>query len=330
MNIKKINIKFFSILFTAGIFILFLPGCSPLINDPDVEDDTPLYPGDTSEVQSKEYMLYFQLEGENYITPEVRTLTIPESKSVEETLIKELIAGPKGSYANITANINKDTKVISVIGKEDVLFVSLSDDFLTPPSGLGEDIEDEAEKEALILSTRRMALYAIADTITEIGNYSFVQIYIDYDNNGTGTRPTRKEMGFTGEDENQLMEPLYRNTDIIFSPLSAIETVMNSITEKNWTKVMEYTSLADNADVTSDEAARQFELSDLSLLEYSIISSTVALNGKSAVIVLSYTYALSDGTSTTKENVSVKMQTEDGIWKCSIVSLNQILLGEYV
>ena len=324
------NMKRNYILIVLLILIIWImQGCSPLINDNDTNDDTPLFPGDTSEVQSKDYMLYFQLNGENYLAPEVRTLTIPESKSVEETLIKELISGPKSSSAMISANINQNTRIISVIGKEDVLFVSLSEHFLIPPSGLGQDVEDEIEREELILKTRKMAVYSIANTITELGRYSFVQFYIDYANNGTGTRPTRKEMGFTGEDENQLIEPIYRNTDIIFSPMSSVQTIMSSISERNWARVLSFTSFAEKSEENAEDKIRELELSNLSLLEYNIVNSTVSLNGKSAVVVVSYMFANAEGTENLKENISVKMILEDGIWKCSIVSINQILLGEY-
>ena len=325
-NRKKIKILILAISILGQVFFA---GCSPLINESNPDDDTPLFPGDTSEVQAKDYMLYFQLDGENFLAPEIRTLTIPESKSIEETLIKELVVGPKGSSSNIIANINENTRIISVTGDEDVLFVSLSEHFLTPPTGLGNDVEDTEQYDNLVLSTRKMALYSIANTITELGRYSYVQIYIDYDNNGTGTRPTRKEMGFIGEDESQLMEPLYRNTEVMFSPVSSIQTVMNAILEKNWGKVLRYTSIAESPEYNVEEITRQFELSNLSLLEYVINSNTVSLNGESAVIVLTYTYALTDGTSNSKENISIKMQLDNGIWKCSITSRNQILLGEY-
>ncbi|MBN2880316.1 MAG: GerMN domain-containing protein [Clostridia bacterium] len=325
----KISIKTFFI-FLALIFAFSaLSGCSPLISETDQKEDTPLFPNDTSEVQPKEFMLYFQLEGENYIVPETRTLTIPESKSVEEVLIKELLSGPESNSTNIAGNINSETKIISIIGNENILFVSLSKQFLTPPEGLGAEIEDPDEYNSLVLNARKMALYSITNTVTELGNYSYVQFYIDYDNNGTGTRPTRKDMGFTGEGENQLLEPLYRNTEVVFSPANSLKNIMNSIIEKNWTKILKFTSISDKPDTKLEDAARQFELSNLSLLEYSILSSTVSLDGKSAVIVLNYTFANADGTSTTVENLSIKMYIEDGIWKCSIVSLNQMLLGEY-
>ena len=149
MKKKKIIIFILIIIMS----ISSLAGCSPLINDANPDDDTPLFPGDTSEVQAKEYMLYFQLEGEEYLAPEIRTMTIPESKSVEETLIRALISGPEGNSANITANINENTRLLSVTSDEDVLFVSLSDHFLDPPEGLGQDIEDPFVYEALVLST---------------------------------------------------------------------------------------------------------------------------------------------------------------------------------
>jgi len=325
--INKLKIIILAIIIVMSFSSLF--GCTPLISETNPDDDTPLFPGDTSQVQAKDYMLYFQLDGEEYLAPEIRTLTIPESKSVEESLIKELVNGPEGNSTSITANINENTRVISITGDEDVLFVSLSYDFLTPPTGLGQDIEDEEVYNNLVLSTRRMALYAITNTVTELGRYSFVQFSIDYDNNGTGIRPTRGEMGFVGEDENQLIEPLYRNTDLIFSPASGIQVIMNSISEKNWEKVLKYTSIAENTDESEEEITRQLELSDLSLLEYQLISDTVSLNGSSAVVVLTYTYASEDGTSNVRENISFKMTIEDGIWKCSISSLKQMLLGEY-
>lgn len=320
------NLKI-KILITGAVLVLtLLSGCSPLINDDNTEADIPLFPGDTSEVQAKEYMLYFQLDGEEYLAPEIRTLTIPESKSIEETLIRELISGPEGNSGKIVANINENTRLISVKGNEDILFVSLSEHFLTPPAGLGKDIEDPFEYETLVSTTRRLALYSIANTITELGRYSFVQFYIDYDNNGTAIRPTLQEMGLSGEG---LIEPLFRNTDVIFSPASSVDTLMTAISDKNWTKVMEYTSLAESPDETIDEIIRHLELNDLSLNTYSILNNTVSLNGMSAVVLLSYTFAADDGTPNLKENVSVKMVLEDGIWKCSIVSINQILLGEY-
>ena len=319
--------RIFTILLSISILFSF-SACSPLISDENSADDVPIFPGDTSKAQAKDYMLYFLMDGENYLTPEIRTLTIPESKSIEETLIKELIAGPKSGSANIVSCINENTRLISVEPKEDVLFVALSAQFLTPPVGLGQGIEDTEVYDKLILDTRRLALYSIANTITELGTYSFVQFYIDYDNNGTGTRPTRKEMGFTGEGENQLMEPLYRNTEIIFSPVSSITTIMNAVTEKNWERVLKYTSIADDPDASIDDLARQFELNNVSLLEYNIISDTVSLNGNSAIVVLDYTFAVPTGTDDIKKNISVKLVFEDGIWKCTINSLNRILLGD--
>lgn len=324
---NNIRILIFSVI--AVMAFSSLSGCSPLISDNNPDDDTPLFPGDTSEVQAKDYMLYFGLEGEEYLAPEIRTLTIPESKLVEESLIKELVNGPQGNSTSIAANINENTRVISVTSNEDVLFVSLSYDFLTPPDGLGQDIEDEEIYNNLVLSTRRMALYAIANTVTELGRYSSVQFSIDYDSNGTGIRPTRGEMGFIGEGENQLIEPLYRNADIIFSPSSSIQVIMNAISEKNWSKVLKYTSITENPDENIEETTRQLELNNLSLLEYQLISDTVSLNGSSAVVVLTYTYASEDGTSNVRENISFKMIIEDGIWKCSITSIKQMLLGEY-
>jgi len=325
-----IKLKKYTLILIQIIFVISsLTGCSPLVNEDQPDDDIPLFPDDTSEAQAKEYMLYFQLDGENYLAPEIRTFTIPESKNIEETLIRELINGPKGNSNSIIANINENTRIISVKGKEDVLFVSLSKDFLSPPSGLGDDIEDEQLKDDLFLNNQKMALYSIVNTVTELGRYSYVQFFIDYDNNGTGTRPTSKAMGLVGEGENQLIEPVFRNTDVIFSPVSSISTIMNAISEKNWNKVLKYTSIAENPDDNIDELVRQFELIDLSLLEYNLIDYTVNLNGKSSVVVLSYTFAATDGTANLKENISVKMLLEDGIWKCSITSLNQILLGEY-
>lgn len=317
------------ILIVTVLLAAVLSGCTPLIDESNPDDAIHLFPGDTSEAQAKEYMLYFQLDGENYLAPEIRTLTIPESKNIEERLIKELVSGPKGNTENIIANINESTRVISVSGKEDVLFVSLSDHFLTPPDGLGQDIEDPQIIDDLVLSTRKMALYSIVNTVTELGRYSFVQFSIDYDNNGTGTRPTRKEMGFTGEGESQLIEPIFRNPEVIFSPVSSVKAIMSAISEKNWTKVLEYTSVTEKPTDSVEEITRQLELSDLSLLEYEITNDTVSLNGTAAVVGLTYTFALADGTANSKENISVKMLLEDGIWKCSIISINQILLGEY-
>ena len=172
-------------------------------------------------------------------------------------------------------------------------------------------------------------MYSIVNTITELGTYSFVQFYVDKYDNGTGTRLTRKEMGFLGEDETQLLEPLYRETDAIFSPESSVEIIMNSISEKNWTKVLDYTSLAEKPDEDAENLIRLLELNDLSLLEYNILSSSVSLNGKTAVVTISYSFASADGTPDLKENISTKMLLEDGIWKCSIISINKILLGEY-
>lgn len=325
----KNNLKIIISVLIIVMALLTLSACSPLISDTNPDNDTPLFPGDTSEVQAKDYMLYFGLDGEEYLAPEIRTLTIAESKSMEESLIKELVNGPEGNATSITANINENTRVISVTGNEDVLFVSLSYDFLTPPSGLGQDIEDEEVYNNLVLATRRMALYAIANTVTELGRYSSVQFSIDYDNNGTGIRPTRGEMGFVGEDENQLIEPIYRNAEVVFSPASCIQVIMNSISEKNWDKVLKYTSIAESPDESLEEITRQLELGDLSLLEYQLISDSVSLNGSSAVAVITYTYASEDGTSNVRDNISFKMMLEDGIWKCSITSIKQMLLGEY-
>lgn len=314
------NIRVISI-FLIILFLITFSGCSGVLNkDKAIEEKIPILAGDTAEQQPISSMVYFSLLEQYYLVGQQHKISVPETKRIEEVILQELISGP--NVTNLKSIINPNTRIVSVSDNKGLLFVTLSSHFLEPHSGIPPNWKEDETWYPVVMKERQLALYSIVNTLTQMGKYSKVQLYIDYDGSGQGQRPTRAEMGFEDEASDQLLEPIGRNPDVIYGPKTAAQLFLDSFKEKNWEKASLYVN---DENVEGNNLPSQFSLLDLTLIEYEITSRTISYNGKSAIVTIDYNIRAKDGVEYNNTNVSLLVKRVDDIWKMSYTSVNQLL-----
>jgi hypothetical protein len=308
-------------IFLIILLILSLAGCTGVLDkNKPIKDQNPIFAGDTAEQQPISCMVYFSLPEQYYLVGQQHKISVPETKRIEEVILQKLVSGPNST--TLKPIINPNTRIVSVSENKGLLFVTLSHHFLEPHSGIPQNWKEDEAWYSFVMKERQLALYSIINTLTQMGKYSKVQLYIDYDESGQGQRPTRAEMGFEGEDNDQLLEPLGRNPLVIYEPKTATQLFLDSIKEKNWEKASLYVN---EKNLEGINLPSQFSLLDLTLIEYNITSCATSYDGQSAIVTIDYNIRAKDGVEYKNTNVSLLVKRVDDIWKMSYTSVNQLL-----
>ena len=165
--------------------------------------------------------LYYRYMAEDLLAAVEQEFTVTAEKTLEEMAIQALIDGPKDTQYEYNALISSETEIVSVKEQSGYLSVTLSSEFLDE---MVQDIDGEATR-------RRLAVQAIVNTVTGIGNYSRVLILVDETGSGNGERLTYAEAGWE-EYGDRTIEPMARDTSVILTPENALEIVLRSLVEK--------------------------------------------------------------------------------------------------
>ncbi|MCK5128893.1 MAG: GerMN domain-containing protein [Clostridiales bacterium] len=307
------------------LIIVFSSGCSDLLDRNNTDSiDTPVLPGDTAEQKPFTCIVYFQLEDQDYLVGQQHLVSVPETKRLEEIIIQELIYGPKVKSLSLKPVINPNTTIVSISDNNSLLFVTLSSHFLEPLAGAPANWADDPIWVDAVMKQRRLAVSALVNALTQTGKYSKLQLYIDYDDSGQGQRPTREEVGFIDENSSQLLEPIGRNSSVIYGPETALVQFLTHFSEKSWQQAVDFVELNDQ-DADANDLSSEFSILDLTIIDYQITSTTTSYDGKSAVLTIDYYIKAKDSVEYQNSNVSLLVLLVDDIWKVSNISVNQLL-----
>jgi len=272
---------------------------------------------------TEEVTLYFSYRGENLLAGETRKINVPVNEKTEAAVIRELIAGPSADRDGLCGLFWGDVKLVSVDSVGDILFVTLSKDFVST-SPAKPALEDGGFAEQ-----KKLAIYSIVDTIVEMGNYSRVQIEVDREGSRIGERITRSEAGWG--DDSSYLEPLGWEESIILTPAKTLQEALASFDKKDWTRLYDFTAY------TSPDGTQKPDMNAFSsalsapgniLESYQITGTSVSHNGKKAMVTLDYSINTRAGDTVNKTKVPVIMVRENDIWKLSYTSLINVLISE--
>ncbi len=274
--------------------------------------------------------LYFRFLDEPYLTAETRKIQVAANERTEAGIVKELIRGP--SQVELRSLFNGDTKVVSVSESNGYLFVTLSREFLDPADALGDLPDNWAEDPKTVEQVneyKRLAIYSIINSLTELGNFSGVQILIDVENTGKGERVRRSLLGFQdGTNDDQLMEPMYRQNDVILTPRTTMSIALDCFSKKSWDRLYKYVASKDEQGVsrpTLEEVTNNLSVQDPTLESYTVVHESVSLDGQTAVVCVNVKIRYSDGIIAEKQNVPLRMRRENQIWKINYSALSSVL-----
>ena len=263
--------------------------------------------------------LYYRYMAEDLLAAVEQEFTVTAEKTLEEMAIQALIDGPDDALYQYSALISSETEIVSVKEQSGYLSVTLSSEFLDE---MVQDIDGEATR-------RRLAVQAIVNTVTGIGNYSRVLILVDRTGSGNGERLTYAEAGWE-ENGDRTIEPMARDTSVLLTPENALEIVLRSLVEKDYDRMEYY--LADR-DYDGSPAPTRERLSEMLSAKASVVSyalagpATVSPDGQRAVALVDIGYVDAGGQMAELTGLPIRLIRED-VWKVSFQSL-ETMFPEY-
>lgn len=288
------------------------------------------------EVPSSEVLctLYYRYKQEDVMAPKTLPLSPSSSVSIEQAIVEQLIAGPGADPYGLSATIHPDTRVLAVTQSHGFLSITLSQEFLKIPGDTSpwQDVEGTYDADALM--NRRMAVYSIINSITELGVHSRILIQVDADGTGASERIKRKQAGFSTQME-QPIEPLERDTSLIYTAERSLRIALDALKERNWEQLDAMIAVRD---VDGSRRPSQEEMSErlgarLSLVEYTIPASlggmTVMQDGSQATVSLTEcVFKNAQGSTVRYENIPLRLVRDKDIWRVAYASLEAMLPTE--
>jgi hypothetical protein len=305
------------------ILITILAGCAKNeqgkpANTPDINPKAEAANKVTSNVT-----LYFCYRKQNLLAAETRKIDVPVSKTLEEAVIQALLDGPSTDRDELGGLFWNGVGLISVSSNGDILFVTLSNEFITT------DPNKAALEEGTTPDQKKLAIYSIVNTLVELGKYSQVQIEIARDNSTeTGGRITRGEAGWT-DDPQTYLEPLTRDASLILTPDNTLTEALKCFAYKDWTGLYNYTAYNSpdgtvKPDITAFTSALTSQVNGLE--SYNVTSLNVSYDGKNAIVMLDYSVRTKENDIIKRTSKPVIMVRNNDIWKLSYTSLVNILV----
>ncbi len=271
------------------------------------------YSQNTGNMQS--VTLYFPVAGEPYLSSYTTTIEVhaDTGDTLQEALMRELIKGPLQGLsldAVFSSNLRKE----SMQRTGNMLSIVLTKDLLT----LGEGTSDDSALK------KKLAIYAIVNTMTKNGDISQVQILVDMDDNGKGRAPSRQQAGFLDSDDTELLGPLGFSNSWLLTPSSAAQIVLDAGKSKDAERMLR---MLDSTVLMPDEAKLRSNLQDSNILIVDYFIANVQLNADNvqATVYVDIKYELMDGSIKQVFNQPIALKRERSIWKVDYQSVEPLL-----
>lgn len=252
--------------------------------------------------------LYFRYYDEPMLLRYPLNIETTNYEHPEFYAISALLTDSFGQRPEITYCFKGATKLISVEAENEYLTVTLSDGFY-------EDTKGATDEQTRL--NRSLAIYSIVNTVCEMGNFSYVQFYIE--RNGTSIRPDSYEMGIVKNQADATpLGPLSRNTSLLLTPSNVAKTGLLYYSQHQWDKL--YLYLGDSAPLL-EELTQEFNYLNIMLDEFTVEDNyTVSEDGKKAIVQISVNLRSGDA-GYEFSNVPLELVYSGRAWLISYKSL---------
>ena len=296
--------------------LLLLMGCQSIQESSQESKFMPQinpYSQNTGNMQS--VTLYFPVADEPYLSSYTTTIEVhaDTGDTLQDALMRELIKGPLQGLSLdsvFTQNLRKE----SMQRSGNLLTIVLTKDLLTLGDGTSTD---SALK-------KKLAIYAIVNTMTKNGDISQVQILVDTEDNGKGKAPSRQQVGFVDSDAAQILGPLGFSNSLLLTPSAAAQIVLDAGKSKDAERMLRI--LASNV-LLPDEAKLKSNLQDSNVLIVDYFIANVQLNADNvqATVYVDIKYELMDESIKQVFNQPITLKRERSLWKVDYQSVEPLL-----
>ncbi len=315
-NLNRLIIMFGGLLiliFVLLIAILSWQSRHERPQDVPEESDAPLvYPGDPDSGREQEVFLYFRRRNGGYLAPQRRSIVINSDETPEIAAVRELIKGPDSTYSGMNRLLPANTSIVRAEGRGDVFYITFDRELMRL-----QDSENGMDA-TFLRERRKLMLYSIVNTISNVGRYAKVQVLIDEHGSGYGVRPKSSDFGLNAETESDLLSALPFNETLLLNASNTAELLLAEIKNGNWRDIYTYylTSTAGDdplpayADLDSRLQERPVRLS-----EWRCESVAEENTADSYLLRYELAYMLEDGQMQVRQHIPVRMVWEGGRWK---------------
>lgn len=301
--------------------ILFLSACAQTVIREDAQE--PSLPGIDPAAgvgRDVDITLYFRLTGEPALVPVQRTVTVRANEYVESAVIRQLIAGPTALYGDLEAVLPTGTRLLELSQDGGILYVTLSKEMLTDGAG-----NTTAQAEL----SKRLSVYAIVNSLCALGDAGRVQIMIDTDGTGKGTRVSPFLLGFTSEyTSSQWLEPMGMDQSVVITPTLFVKLALQHMVDQDYAQAYLFFAESEPGGLQKpDYAAFETDMLSLGTIDAFSVHSAEAgkgsLSGK-AVVDITWTSA-DDKKQRTVKNAVLQLIPEGELNKIGVYSLMNTL-----
>lgn len=293
------------------LIIILFSGCSSSYMDKTEGDIIPPVQDSTASTLSLIAPLYFRFYNEPMLIRYALNVETTTHEQPEFYALTALLSKPLGERSDITYLFNGKTKLVSVKSDNNYLYVTLSQDFY-------DDTKGANDEETRL--NRKLAIYSIVNTVCEMGNHNYVQIYIEQ--NGAQLRPDSYTVGFQkSQGDSAPLGPLSRETDLLLTPSVVTKTALNYYSKTEWNKLYLYLTEGVTKLPILEEMAQDFNYLDLKMSEFTVEDNyTVSDDGKTAYVQISFKIR-SQNTSYEISNVPLLLNLKGRAWLINYDSL---------
>jgi len=295
--------------------LLIFTGCTASYLEPtDGDKISPI--DDYTASTSLTMPLYFRYYNEPMLVRCEVNVEISPQHEAEYYAVTALLAGATGQRTELNSCFSKKCELVEMNSNGEYLYVTLSGDFLTEKNG---------QSDAEARQGRRLALYSIVNTVTEMGRYSMVQFYVM--KNKVPQCPDSFEVGIAkNENESAPLGVLSRNGDLILTPANVARAALEHYSKLEWERLYYYLASSDGSELPLvEDVSKNFEYYNLTMSEFSVDGNyTVSENGKSAIVNVSFKIR-TESTSYTVTNAPLELVFKAHNWYVSYESLLRFL-----
>lgn len=275
----------------------------------------PLPPQDA---QERAATLYFRCGSSQWLEREQRLISVRHNESYEKALVQALIDGPKA--ARLSALFPRGTQLLSVIAEGRQLFVTFNEGLMAAYPDEAALINTPGYRAGEGRLRRQLAMAALANTLTESGEYARVQVLVRAETTLTGS--LRLSSRYYLEEADTLPDPLARQEALIMQPGFAAEQVMAPWKAREWALLRERLAPGDTA--AQNALGPALEASPY-LIEYTLTPGVPSPDGSYAVVCATLRYQARGGAEKSLENWPLRLHRAGGCWQLPWTAFRALL-----
>ena len=245
--------------------------------------------------------LYFPYADTALLRRESREITLLPNESREKALVRALLEGSR--EAGSRALFPEKTEVLSTQAQDGMIYITFNE-------ALYDRYADEDPDRDGAARRRRLAMDALAATLTESGEYRGVQVLVRAEANvGKSMRLTTR---FFREEPETTVPPLVRQSASLPTPSAYADALLTAWQNRSAADLAAFISARE----PWSQASLNTDLADApALLTFAVYDGTVAPDGSSAVVCADLILRDKDGNEYAADACPLPFISEGGAWK---------------